>query len=225
MADLVLIVEDDELLRGAIVAHLQSAGLRTAEADSGAGALERLAQTKFDLIVLDRRMEGLDGLTVLKTLRARGVGTPVMFLTAARELDERVRGLEAGADNYLAKPFEAPELIARVRALLRRPAELSPDIVEASGVRLDRSARRVFVGDAEIAVTAQDFELLETLVRHPDKTFSRESLQLRIGASADAAPTAVEHAVSRLRRKIQDAGGCDVIETVRGAGYRLRREN
>lgn len=223
MADLVLVVEDDELLRSAIVAHLSAAGVRTAEADDGAAALESIAQTRFDLVLLDRSMARLDGMAVLKTLRARGVRTPVMFLTAAGDLDERVRGLDAGADDYLSKPFEPAELIARVRALLRRPAALDADILEGSGIRLDRTARRAFVGDTEVTLTAQDFELLETLVRHPGRTFSRENLQQRIGVSGDAALTAVEHAVSRLRRKLHATAGCDVIETVRGAGYRLRR--
>lgn len=221
MADLILIAEDDELLRAAIVAHLRAAGFHTVDVADGAEALETSRTTDFDLFVLDWRMEGLDGLATLKALRARGVETPVMFLTAAGGLNERVRGLDAGADDYLAKPFEPAELAARARALLRRRSSLVGDIVEAHGVRLDRSAQRAYVNGVEVILTAQDFELLETFVRYPEKTFAREALLLRMSATEGASLAAVEHAISRLRRKIAAAAGREIIETVRGVGYRL----
>ncbi len=224
MADLVLLAEDDDLLRAAIVAHLRAAGFQTVDVPDGAQALDAVRVTDFDLIVLDRRMDGLDGIGVLKALRARNVQTPVMFLTAAGSLDERVRGLDAGADDYLAKPFEPAELVARARALLRRRAALASDVIEARGVRLDRRAKRAFINNAEVDLTAQEFELLETFVGHPDKAFTREALLLRMSAADGASPSAVEHAVSRLRRKVSDLCSVDLVETIRGIGYRLRRD-
>lgn len=223
MSGLVLVAEDDELLRSFIAAELSHAGFTVVGVADGADVLAETRQTQFDLIILDRAMTGLDGLSALRILRERGVKTPVMFLTAAGAVTERVRGLDAGADDYMAKPFEGAELVSRARALLRRPQALASDCVEACGVRLDRSSRRVFVDENEIDLTAQDIALLETLITHPGRTFSREALLQRLGGSSDIALTAVEHAISRLRRKLSGAkAGADLIETVRGAGYRLR---
>jgi DNA-binding response OmpR family regulator len=225
MSGLVLIAEDDELLRPLIVAALSNAGLMTVDVASGAEALREARATRFDLIVLDRGMAGLDGLSVLKSLREEGIDSPIMFLTAAGQVNERVRGLEAGADDYMAKPFEPTELVARARALIRRPARLATEELTAGAIRLDMSARRAFIADAEIALTAQDFAILETLVRYPGRAFTREALLVRLGAEPDTSPTAIEHAISRLRKKVTDGSGADVIETVRGLGYRLKRSH
>lgn len=223
MSGLVLVAEDDDILRDFIVATLKSAGFTTMDVPDGMDALRAARATLFDVIVLDRNM-GLDGVSVLKTLRNEGVETPAMFLTAAGEVTDRVLGLEAGADDYMAKPFEAAELIARVRALARRPSRLAASALIADAFRLDLSARRTFVADREVELTAQDFALMEIFVRYPNRTFTREALLLRLGISDDAAPSAVEHAISRLRKKVQEVAGIDPIETVRGAGYRFRRE-
>ena len=223
MSGLVLVADDDDILRDFIVAALAGAGFTTVDVTDGMEALRAARATLFDVIVLDRNM-GLDGVSVLKTLRSEGVETPAMFLTAAGEVTDRVQGLEAGADDYMSKPFEAVELIARVRALARRPYRLAAAALTANAIRLDLSARRIFVAECEVELTAQDFSLIETFVRYPNRTFTREALLLRLGISDDAAPSAIEHAISRLRKKVQEAAGIDPVETVRGVGYRLRRE-
>lgn len=222
MSGLVLIAEDDELLRPLIVAALRNAGFATVDVPTGAEALREARAARFDLIVLDRNMAGLDGLSVLKSLRDEGNNSPIMFLTAASLVNERVLGLEAGADDYMVKPFEPSELVARARALVRRPARLAAEEISSGAVQLDISARRAFVEGVEIALTAQDFTIIETLVRYPERAFTREALLMRLGAGPDASLTSIEHAISRLRKKITDASGADVIETVRGLGYRLR---
>lgn len=223
MHGLILIAEDDELLRPLVVGALRNAGFATVDVASGVEALREARATRFDLIVLDRGMAGLDGLSVLKTLREESIDSPIMFLTAAGDVVERVRGLEAGADDYMAKPFEPSELVARARALVRRPARLATQELSSGPVRLDTSGRRAYVAGVEIVLTAQDFAILETLVRYPGRAFTREALLTRLGAEPDVSPTAIEHAISRLRRKIADASDFDVVETVRGLGYRLRR--
>lgn len=225
MSGLVLIAEDDELLRPLIVTALRSAGFATVDVSSGAEALSEARANRFDLIVLDRGMAGLDGLSVLKSLREEGIDSPIMFLTAASHVHERVRGLEAGADDYMTKPFEPTELVARARALTRRPARLATEELTSGPIRLDMSARRAFIAGAEVTLTSQDFAILETLVRYPGRAFTREVLLTRLGAEPQTSPTAIEHAISRLRKKISDASGDDVIETVRGLGYRLRQSN
>jgi len=222
MSGLILIAEDDELLRPVIVAALRNAGFATVDVDNGAEALREARAVRFDLIVLDRSMSGLDGMSVLRMLRDEAIDSPIMFLTAAGHVSERVRGLEAGADDYMPKPFEPAELVARARALVRRPARLSSQELAAGRVRLDLSARRAYVGGLEIALTAQDFAILETLVRYPERAFTREALLTRLSAGPDTSPAAIEHAISRLRKKVTDASGADIIETVRGLGYRLK---
>jgi two-component system OmpR family response regulator len=222
MSNLVLVADDDELLRAHIAAALRAAGFVVVDVADGADALRQARALRFDLIVLDRAMAGVDGMTVLRTLREENCDSPIMFLTASGQTSDKVRGLEAGADDYLAKPFDDAELLARVRALVRRPARLATHEISAGEVRLDLDARRAFVADIEAPVTAQDFAILETLVRNPGRAFTRDALLLRLGAAEDTSPAAIEHAVSRLRKKIADAAGMDVIETVRGLGYRLR---
>jgi len=223
MSGIILIAEDDELLRHAIVAALRAAGFATVEASDGVEALREARAARFDAILLDRSMNKLDGLSVLKTLREEGLETPIMFLTAAGRLEDRVHGLEAGADDYMAKPFELAELIARARALTRRPARLALREIIAGDVRLDLISRRAAVRGAAVKLTAQDFDILEALVRQPERIFTRETLLTRLGSDIDTGPAAIEHAISRLRKKVAEASGADVIETVRGLGYRLRQ--
>ena len=166
-------------------------------------------------------MPVLDGIAVLKALRSDGDVTPALFLTALGDVAERVQGLDAGADDYLTKPFAIAELMARVRALARRPRRLTPDRLRAGAVELDLAGRRVFVAGVEIEVTAQDVVLLSVFLRHPERAFTREALLDRLNPGDDITPAAVEHAVSRLRRKLTQAGASEIIQTVRGVGYRL----
>lgn len=146
-----------------------------------------------------------------------------MFLTAMSGLHERVRGLDSGADDYLAKPFEIEELLARVRALARRPPALAADMIVCGALRLDMTNWRAFWGDAELLLTAQDMTLLAHFLRRPGQVFTREALLNEMDAGENTTPAAVEHALSRLRKKLEAAGARDVIETVRSVGYRLSR--
>jgi two-component system OmpR family response regulator len=218
----VLVAEDDALLRAFVSEGLRQGGLLPCEAADGRIALDLARSRDFDLYILDRNLPSMDGVSVLRSLRAAGDHTPALFLTALGEIDERVRGLDAGADDYMAKPFAIAELMARVRALVRRPVQLTPESLAAGALRLDVTACRVFLGETELDLTAQDVTLLSIFLRHRRRAFTREALLDQLNAGDDITPAAVEHAVSRLRKKLGQAGAPDVIETVRGVGYRLR---
>lgn len=218
---IVLVAEDDEILRAFIAEALQAQGYVVRQAGDGVAALDLTLTLGADVLILDRDLPGLDGLEVLRTVRARGVRTPAMFLTAIGGLAERVRGLDSGADDYLAKPFEIEELLARVRALARRPPALASDTVSFGALRLDLTNWRAFFGEVELALTQQDMTLLAHFLRRPNQVFTREALLDQMGAGEDVTPAAVEHALSRLRKKLETAGVHGVIETVRGVGYRL----
>lgn len=217
----ILLAEDDEILRSFIAEALRGQGHLVREAADGIAALSLALAHPADALILDRNLPGLDGLELLRALRARGVRTPAMFLTAISGLQERVRGLDSGADDYLVKPFEIEELLARVRALTRRPPALAADVISCGPLRLDMTNWRASFGDQELVLTAQDMTLLAHFLRRPGQVFTREALLNQMGASEDITPAAVEHALSRLRRKLERAGAPDVIETVRGVGYRL----
>jgi two-component system OmpR family response regulator len=222
---LILVVEDDGILREFILAGLRQEGLPACGAADGHAALDLARARAFDLYILDRNLPGLDGVAVLSALRSGGDQTPALFLTTLGGIDERVRGLDAGADDYMVKPFAIAELMARVRALTRRPPRTTPSVLAHGALRLDLSARRTFVNDAEIELTAQDMLLLSVFMRHPQRAFTREVLLDRLGAPDDITPAAVEHAVSRLRKKLAHAGAPDLIVTVRGVGYRLQTDS
>ncbi|MBY0566532.1 MAG: response regulator transcription factor [Hyphomonadaceae bacterium] len=219
----VLVAEDDDILRAFVVQALLANGYAVREAPDGPTALDLALSAPADVLVLDRNLPGLDGLEVLRALRGRGVRTPAMFLTAISGLEERVRGLDSGADDYLAKPFEIEELLARVRALARRSPVLAPELITFGPLRLDMTTWRAFFNDKELLLTAQDMTLLAHFLRRPGQVFTREVLLSQMGAGEDITPAAVEHALSRLRKKLEAAGAVDVIETVRGVGYRLSR--
>ena len=187
--------------------------------------MARAEARDIDVFVLDRNLPGIDGLKLLRILRAKGIQKPVIFLTALSGVNERIRGLESGADDYVSKPFDIDELTARIRALARRPAEIAPAVLHSGDLRLDLAGSRVFFRDDEIELTAQDKELLAVFLRKPRQIFSRETLLDRLDTREDVSPSAIEHAISRLRRKLAAAGAGDMIETVRGVGYRLGPDN
>lgn len=219
----VLVAEDDDILRAFVAEALKAHGYVVREAADGPTALDLASSEHADVLILDRNLPGLDGLGVLRALRGRDIGTPAMFLTAISGLEERVRGLDSGADDYLAKPFEVEELLARVRALARRPPALAAEVISFGALRLDMTNWRAFFSETELLLTAQDMTLLAHFVRRPGQVFTREALLNQMGAGEDITPAAVEHALSRLRKKLDAAGARDVIETVRGVGYRLNR--
>lgn len=226
----VLVVEDDAHIRDLIALHLGLEGLEHTATGDGTDALARLAATRYDLVVLDVMLPGVDGLTICKTLRRGGpnTDTPVLMLTARGEEADTVVGLESGADDYLAKPFGVREFVARVRAQLRRPraaaaADPGDRPVTVHGVEVDPARRRVRVRGGEVDLTAQEFRLLHLLVSHPGIVFSREALLARIWPDQTfVTPRSVDTLVKRLRKRVEvDTDAPTLILTVWGAGYKF----
>jgi DNA-binding response OmpR family regulator len=237
-----LIVEDDAHIRDLIVLHLGLEGLETTAIGDGREALDRLGATSYDLVVLDLMLPGVDGIAICRALRRGGPNhdVPVLMLTARREESDKVLGLESGADDYLAKPFGVRELVARARALLRRPrasqmaaaASTSvalPDIptserpVHVHGIEIDPARRRVRVRGTEVELTAQEFRLLYLLASHPGIVFSREALLSRVWPDHTFVTLrSVDTLVKRLRRRIEVAPGePSLILTIWGSGYKF----
>ncbi len=215
----ILAADDDAILRDFIAQGLREHGYVVAEAATIAETLLRAREEAFDLWIFDRHMPGGDCAAALRTLRAEGLATPTLFLTASRSLEQRVEGLEAGADDYLTKPFSIVELSARVRALLRRPQAMREAALRRGVMTLHFDARRVFVGDAECVVTANEWRLLALLARRPNVVLTRGQIITEVGIAEDAGEVAVDHLVSRLRLKLQEHGASGVIKTVRGLGF------
>ena len=214
----VLIADDDPLICSFLEKGLRASGFSTLVVHDGESA-ERLSMTDdFDLLILDMGLPKREGFHVLQTIRSHGKRLPVLVLTGRRERDV-VACLEGGADDFMQKPFHFEELLARVRTRLRSTGTGEELVLSAGQVRLDLKTRRATVSGREVELTAREFALLETLLRHPDQVLSREQLLSHVwGYSFDPTTNLVNVYVSSLRKKL--AG--DVIETVRGAGYRLR---
>ena len=223
----ILLVDDDADVRTLLRAILERAGYAIDEAPDGREGLRALHQLRPDLVVLDVSMPGLDGWQTLERIRGFS-DIPVLMLTARAEELERVRGLKAGADDYVAKPFGRPELLARVEALLRRSAGRRAEEVERyedDRLSIDYARRAVTVGGREVALTPLEFKLLSTLVRHPNQVLSREQLlELVWGSAYGVSGDQVKLYVGYLRRKLEPEDPERApIETVRGFGYRYRR--
>ncbi len=215
----VLIVEDERKLAELIARGLREEGHAVDVVGNGEEAASLARLTGFDAIVLDVMLPGLDGFAVCRRLRAKGVWTPVLMLTARDAIEDRVAGLDAGADDYLAKPFSFDELLARLRALVRRAPVERPTVLATGGLRLDPAAHRAYRGEDELDLSAKEFALLELFMRNPGVVLSRD--QLLDGAwdmSFERRSNVIDVYVRYLRGKI----GGDAIETVRGIGYRLR---
>ena len=214
----VLVVEDEEKLSSLLRQGLRRQGMAVDLASTGPEAVMRASSTEYDLILLDLLLPGLDGIEVCRRLRANDVWSPTLILTARDDIASRVRGLDAGADDYLAKPFSFAELLARMRALMRRGAPPRPTLLTVDDLELDPAARRVWQGGVELALTAREFAMLEMFMRHPDEVLSRFDLLEHIwDDSYENRSNVIEVYVGYLRDKL----GREVIETVRGAGYRL----
>lgn len=221
----VLVVEDDPKSADAICAILVDEGLRVSAVHDGAAAFLRARDGDFDAIVLDRMLPGgIDGVGVLDMLRKAGIRTPVLILSALSALEERVRGLRAGGDDYLAKPFEPLELAARVGALIRRRvAETSSVVLEHGRVRIDLIAREAWIDGVRIDLQARELQLLEYLVRHHDRPVTRAMIFEDVwGYRYDQRTNVIDVHVTRLRRKIERPDVPPLIETVRGTGYVFR---
>jgi two-component system OmpR family response regulator len=219
----VLIVEDEAKMAELLRRGLTEQGAVADVAGRGEDALWMAAATAFDVIVLDVVLPGIDGFETCRSLRAAGVWTPVLMLTARGEVEDRVAGLDGGADDYLVKPFALAELGARLRALLRRGPRERPAVLQVGDLRLDPAARRVWRGEAEIALSATELALLEALMRRPGQVLSRLAL---LEAGWDSAyenrSNVVAVYIRYLRNKVDRPFGRRDIETVRGGGYRLR---
>jgi two-component system, OmpR family, response regulator len=221
----VLIVEDEAKMAALIRRGLTEDGLAADVAPRGEDALWMAGATDYDAIVLDVLLPGIDGFEVCRRLRADGVRSPVLMLTARDAVDDRVRGLDTGADDYLTKPFSLAELAARLRALARRGPVNRPPVLEAGDLRLDPAARRVWRGSAEIALSAREFALLETLMRHPGQVLDRLQLLDHVwDGGYENRSNVIDVYVRYLREKVDRPFGVQSIETVRGAGYRLRAD-
>ncbi len=218
-----LLVEDARPLARTIAAGLSEEGFSVDVSHDGEEGLHLASELPFAAVILDRMLPGLDGLTVLSRLRAAGVRTPVLLLTALGEVGDRVDGLDAGADDYLVKPFAFPELLARVRALVRRGAGQARNLLEVGALRLDLSARQAAVAGSPLDLSATEFALLELLALERGRTFSRTQILGRLyQEERDPDSNVVDVFVARLRRKLESAGApAGLILTVRGAGYRL----
>jgi len=218
----ILVVEDDRPLATVLQRGLTEDGYATDVVHKLVDAQHAVTVNDYDLVVLDRGLPDGDGRTLCAELRAGGDSTPVLMLTARDGLGEKVEGLDAGADDYLTKPFDYPELTARMRALLRRPAASQAPILKYGALEMDPASRRVSRSSITIPLTAREFSLLEVLLRSPEATHHRTDLLERVwDENYDGLSNVVDVHVANLRRKLDLPGMADPIETVRGVGYRL----
>lgn len=218
----VLLVEDDPELSQVLERGLTEQGFVVARETTATEGRTRAVLGAFDVVVLDVMLPGGDGFSLCRALRARGVGTPVLMLTARDTVDDRVRGLDAGADDYLTKPFAFRELVARLHALTRRPPNQLPDVVSVADLEVDLRAHRVRRGGREMDLTAKEFALLEFFVRHRGQVVDRAAITAHVwDENHDPFTNVLEVLVRRLRRKIDDGFDLKLIHTLRGAGYRL----
>jgi two-component system response regulator MprA len=216
----VLVVEDDAPLAATLERVLTAEGHDVEVAGDGNEALRRARERPFDLVVLDVMLPGLDGIAVCKRLRATGP-LPILLLTALGGTEERVRGLDSGADDYLVKPFAYEELLARVRALLRRTTRA--DHLRFGDLRLEPSSRGAWLGDRAIDLTATEYELLQHFLRHPRQVLSREQLIDAVWKGEPDSDNVVAVYIGYLRQKLEQEGEPRLLHTVRGAGYALRQ--
>ena len=220
----VLIVEDERKLAKVLASALEEEHYDAVVAPTGDEGFERVHAEPFDLVVLDLMLPGRSGLDVLRTLRARQVQTPVLILTARDRVEDRVLGLDLGADDYLVKPFAVPELLARIRALLRRGRPSEVLRLKAADLELDVVARRVVRGERQLDLTVREFELLEYLLRHQGHLVSREMLARDVWREprrATPLDNVIDVQMTRLRKKVDTEEGDRLIHTVRGVGFVL----
>lgn len=220
---LVLVADDDEAIRIALERALRLEGFAVEVAEDGRRALELVDEHRPEVIVLDVVMPHLSGVRVVSRLRERGIDTPVCILSARDETEDRVAGLEAGADDYVVKPFELEELVARLRALLRRAPSTDTDLIRIGDLIVDPSQRIASRGGRAVELTRREFELLEELARHRGVVLSRQQLLERVwGYDFEVDGNVVDVFVGYLRRKLEADGEPRIIHTVRGVGFVLR---
>lgn len=222
----ILVIEDEKKVAGALKAGLKAEHYEVVTAYTGEEGFFLINARTFDLIILDLMLPGRSGLEILETLRQRGVHTPVLILTAKDAVEDRVVGLDLGADDYLVKPFAFPELLARIRALLRRGRPDQMLRLKCDNLEMDLVTRRVARGEEALELTAREFELLEYLLRHRERIVSREMLARDVWeetARATPLDNVIDVHIARLRRKVDDPFEQKLIHTVRGVGFVLKR--
>jgi DNA-binding response OmpR family regulator len=220
---LVLLVDDDAAIRRAVGAGLELEGFRVVRASGGRAALAAAESVSPAVILLDLAMPDLDGLEVLKALRAAGDDVPVCILSARDEVDDRVRGLQAGADDYVVKPFALEEVTARLQALLRRRPATSDTGATVGDISLDPRSRAAVRGDRDLGLTRREFDLLHLFLQHPGEVIDRERLHEEVwGYTFDPGTNIADVFVGYLRRKLEAGGEPRVLDTVRGVGFILR---
>jgi two-component system OmpR family response regulator len=221
----VLVVEDEVKMAALLRRGLGEEGMAVDVVGRGEDALWRAGATEYDAIVLDVMLPGIDGFEACRRLRADGIWSPVLLLTARDAVEDRVEGLDGGADDYLTKPFSFAELRARLRALARRGSAERPAVLRVGELELDPATHRVARGDAEISLSSKEFSLLECFMRRPGEVLSRfQLLEHAWDYDYENRSNVVDVYVGYLRSKVDRPFGTDTIETVRGVGYRLRTE-
>ncbi len=221
----ILIAEDDVRLLKSLMHILQLNKFSVDGVDNGIDALEYASSGEYDALVLDVMMPGLDGIQVLRTLRSRSITTPALFLTARTEVQHRVEGLDAGADDYLPKPFSTEELLARIRAMLRRRDSFQPELLQFCGVTLNRSTYELSAGGTTLSLSGKEFQVLEVLMANPRIVITTEQLITKIWGWNTGVDTSVVWVhISNLRKKLSALQAPVRIRFIRGAGYVLEEE-
>jgi len=221
----ILVIEDEKKIANLLQKGLREQGYTVDLSHDGNDGLERASAQPYDAIILDIMLPGRDGLSVLRKLRERKVTTPVLVLTARGEVNERVEGLNAGADDYLAKPFAMDELVARLRALMRRVTGENISFYKVADLSMNLVSREVIRGTRKITLTAREFRLLEHLMRSPEQVLTRTQIIERVWEyHFDPGTNLVDVYIQRLRRKVDDGEDVKLIQTVRGVGYAIKPE-
>lgn len=221
----ILFVEDEAKIANFVRAGLKEQGFIVDYCDNGDQGYDRAMENEYDALVLDIMVPGKDGLSILKNLRRQGQNVPIILLTARNELDDRLEGLNLGADDYIAKPFFVEELVARIHAVVRRSIGERQNLVCVGPFKLDRIAREVTCNQHMVELTSREFNLLEYLMRSPGRVFTRTQILEHIwGYDFNPTTNVVDVCVQRIRKKIDSIGGEGWIESIRGVGYRFRQK-